>query len=128
MKEGPPVGSLDLAPLRAALEGFIRDACTLIAGDDRLFMVRQVPWVQIEGSVGPNGGSFSLETVSRPQPMLTTPAERRVSALRAAESVVELLHSLPAWANLLPPSDGRNVDFDETDYLRKTFVVGFLRR
>src|SRR2546422_4906472 len=125
MTQGAETGRDDLAPLRAALEGFIRDACTLIASDDRLFMVRQAPWVQIKGSVGPTGGSFSLDTITRPQPILTTPATHRVMALGATAPVIEQLHALPAWIDLLPPPAHRSGDFEENDYLRKTFAVDF---
>src|SRR5438552_2865794 len=120
MMQGAKTGPDDLAPLRAALERFIRDACTLIASDDRLFMVRQAPWVQIKGSVGPTGGSFSLDTITRPQPTLTTPAENRVMVLEATAPVIEQLRALPAWTDLLPPPTNRTVGFEENDYLRRT--------
>jgi hypothetical protein len=91
-------------------------------------MVRQAPWVQIKGSVGPTGGSFSLDTITRPQPILTTPAENRVMVLEATAPVIEQLRALPAWTDLLPPLTNRTVGFEENDYLRRTFAVDFLRR
>ncbi len=117
-----------LNTLRQVFEDFLREACALISGDDRLFVVLKALWVHIEGSLGPGGGSFSLETESRPRPILMTPAERRVAALRTADAAVEQLQAHPAGPDLLPPPNGRSADFEEASYLRKTFLVGFLKR
>src|SRR6266576_6651711 len=117
-----------LNSLRQVFEDFLREACALISGDDRLFVVLKALWVHIEGSLGPVGRSFSLETESRPRPILMTPAERRVAALRTADAAVEQLQAHPAGPDLLPPPNGRRQAFEGAPYLARPSWVAFFKR